>query len=1052
MIPKRIPLVVAACVVIFSIGARAKNDIEPGKEYYTAIKAPNPIVLDGDLSEWSGAQLIADPRFSVPEGSATDPDVQGELVNFELWQGGDWTGPDDHTSAVQVVYDDDNVYLGVIVTDEYHENAKKSAWNGDSVQIMIADEAREADSQIALYNYALGGIEGALEDIIVQHEAGPAADSEEITTEAVVVRNAETKRTTYEIKLPKEALALEKLEGAVRFGLGMAINDGDKDTPGQKGWGGLGVHSIVHNKDPDQTALVTLATSNDIEPGKEYYFANPAPGEIVVDGELDDWGGIPVLSDPRMALPVRSGRDGELALFELWQGGSWTGPDDHTSAVQISYDADNVYFGIVVTDDYHENAANSAWNGDSVQLMIADKDQDLQIALYNYALGGIEGALGDQVFLHEAGPAKDDENITTEAIVVRNSETKRTTYEIRLPKESMGLETLELGTQFGLGMAINDGDEDTPGQKGWGGLGAHAVVHTKEPDQTALVTLGIGGSGGDALFLSAISTSFDRISFRTNDLGDSKVDLDAVTLLVDGEPVELVATPASLGATDFVHVFPEPFPTRTQHSYVIEVMDTNGKSVSETSTWTAPIHGVLTSDMKVKKVDTSKPGFIWRVFQNEIYTHTSLTEAELALIGELVDGLGEPVAENLADESLVGVAEGPGVVVGAGELVEFEIPGVVNMSSITDGEIGKFVPDDQMPGVPGINGSANGSDAEIITYIDFPAGFVTMGVDSKDGFRVEGGSLEQPELMGEFDGARSGVSAEFTFSVVEAGIYPVRIVWMNGGGNAGLELYTVNEDGSRVLLNDTANGGLQTYRSAPSDFTITSIIRDANDVSLSWQSKSGGYYAVQTSADLETWENIINEYPAGGATGGPVSYTDTGVSATTRYYRVAQVPAPSLYSDDFENGAEGWTAETDAGDTQWELGTPNGAGVTTTASGTQAWGTNLAGEYAPNTNAARLRSPVIDATSDNAPKLSFNYFIDTVAGLEGGQIRFLNEAGDTLAVVEEIFSGQSEGWKPYSIRFPTAARGQKVIIEFAFLSDGDGDVGAGWYIDDVKVD
>ena len=65
----------------------------------------------------------------------------------------------------------------------------------------------------------------------------------------MVTRNATTKRTIYEIKLPKASLGLATLEGGVRFGLGMAINDGDELTPGQKGWGGLGAHSIVLRED-----------------------------------------------------------------------------------------------------------------------------------------------------------------------------------------------------------------------------------------------------------------------------------------------------------------------------------------------------------------------------------------------------------------------------------------------------------------------------------------------------------------------------------------------------------------------------------------------------------------------------------------------------------------------------------------------------------------------------------------------------------------------------------------------------------------------------------
>ena len=281
---------------------------------------------------------------------------------------------------MRVVYDDENVYFGFVVTDEYHENAANSAWNGDSVQLMIANEDR--DVQIALYNYALGGVEDALGDIIVMHEAGPAQGNPDAETTAVVLRNAETKRTTYEICLPKAALELDELNTGVKFGLGMAINDGDELTPGQKGWGGLGAHSIVHGKSPDQTALVTLfeppvfPEGNNIEEGKEHYTAIKAANPIVLDGKLDEWSGAQVVADPRFWEPKASPREEqELVNFELWQGGNWTGPDDQTSTVRVVYDDENVYFGFVVTDEYHENAANSPWNGDSIQLMIADDTQ-----------------------------------------------------------------------------------------------------------------------------------------------------------------------------------------------------------------------------------------------------------------------------------------------------------------------------------------------------------------------------------------------------------------------------------------------------------------------------------------------------------------------------------------------------------------------------------------------------------------------------------------------------------------------------------------------------
>ena len=243
-------LTVAACLLI-PLAVQA-NDIEPGQEFQLATPATKPIVLDGDLSEWSGRQIV-NPQFFIPKGSGP----AGQLVTFEPYNGGDWTGPADQSISLQILFDQLNVYLGVIVTDEYHEHASGVSWDGDAVQIMIANPAR--DAQVALYNYALGGVEGALGTTIINEEvpAGPGG------TDAVVSRNSVTHKTTYEIKLPKESLGIDTLAPGVQFGFGMAVNDGDQATPGQAGWGGLGPHALVFGKSPAETAVVTLVP----EPG-----------------------------------------------------------------------------------------------------------------------------------------------------------------------------------------------------------------------------------------------------------------------------------------------------------------------------------------------------------------------------------------------------------------------------------------------------------------------------------------------------------------------------------------------------------------------------------------------------------------------------------------------------------------------------------------------------------------------------------------------------------------------------------------------------------------
>ncbi len=824
------------------------NDIEPGKEFYTVVRKPNPIVLDGDLSEWTGVPVLADPKFSIPKGSG--PAGTGTYVLFEEYQGGTWTGPDDQTSAVQVVYDAENVYFGFVVTDEYHENAANSAWNGDSIQLMIASADRTA--QVALYNYALGGIEGALGSTIVMHEAGPGG------TEAVVTRNGTTKRTTYEIKLPKASLGITDLVGGTQFGLGMAINDGDQLTPGQRGWGGLGAHSIVFGKTPKETALMTLARYNDIEPGKDRYTATAAASGIAVDGSLSEWSGVPVLADPKFSIPKGTGANGTgtYVLFEEYQGGTWTGPDDQTSAVQVVYDANNVYFGFVVTDEYHENSANSAWNGDSVQLMIANADRTSQVALYNYALGGIEGALGSTIVMHEAGPGG------TTAVVIRDGLNKKTTYEIKLPASALGLTPpLTIGTQFGLGMAINDGDQLTPGQRGWGGLGAHSIVFGKSPEQTALVTLGSASSGGAVFFLSAIAPAIDNFSFRANDKAPSIVNPASAKLRIDGRLVNLTASPKVLDATDFTYVPSPPF-SPGNHTYSIEVKDTAGNTVTDSGSFVTPVYTGVPATDKALSVNASKPGFSMRIFQNHFCSGDfcngakDLARAEAIIDGTAVNEFGEPLtsSDNLADPSATGVASGAGVQQGL--LVNFEIPTVINLSQVGGESNGSFTPDDQMPGIPGTFSSDDGIVAEFVTFVELPVGQVTLGVTSDDGFRVQLGQIKDPTQRILLAESEIASTTTFKFVVLSAGVYALRTVYFDYNVAAHIELFSVKRDGTRVLLNDTANGGYRTYSTGvpAGNGYVVQVRRAAGAVEVLW-SEPGT--VLQRSTDLQNWTDVV---------------------------------------------------------------------------------------------------------------------------------------------------------------------------------------------------
>jgi hypothetical protein len=91
-----------------------------------------------------------------------------------------------------------------------------------------------------------------------------------------------------------------------------------------------------------------------------------------------------------------------------------------------------------------------------------------------------------------------------------------------------------------------------------------------------------------------------------------------------------------------------------------------------------------------------------------------------------------------------------------------------------------------------------------------------MGVNSDDGFRMTVGGATPIDkfapVVGEFNGGRGASDTLFTFSVAQAGLHAVRFTWEQGGGGANLEIFTVKANGDRVLVNDTANGGVRAYR------------------------------------------------------------------------------------------------------------------------------------------------------------------------------------------------------------------------------------------------
>ena len=200
---------------------------------------------------------------------------------------------------------------------------------------------------------------------------------------------------------------------------------------------------------------------------------------ISIDGDTGDWAGI----EPLTAVEFRTTAD-EWVVFEEYDGGIWNGPDDHTTSVAFAWDADALYLYILVVDDEHEHASDSFWDGDAVQLVFADAARTAHTYLYNYALNDArDGIILGNEMVSGAGMTEDD------VAIVRDDAAGTTFYEARFSPEILGLTGLAADDSIAIGVCVNDGDLDTPGQKGWSGWGPHAAVFGKNGDKTGLVTL-----------------------------------------------------------------------------------------------------------------------------------------------------------------------------------------------------------------------------------------------------------------------------------------------------------------------------------------------------------------------------------------------------------------------------------------------------------------------------------------------------------------------------------------------------------------------------------
>ncbi|MFY0627530.1 MAG: T9SS type A sorting domain-containing protein [Reichenbachiella sp.] len=180
------------------------------------------------------------------------------------------------------------------------------------------------------------------------------------------------------------------------------------------------------------------------------------------------------------------------------------------------------------------------------------------------------------------------------------------------------------------------------------------------------------------------------------------------------------------------------------------------------------------------------------------------------------------------------------------------------------------------------------------------------------------------------------------------------------------------------------------------------------------------------------------------------------------------------YLEDFEAGKNGWSADNNyypqTSETGWELGQPSGDFINTAYSGSNAWVTNLDGNYAEGDNYQFLISPIFDFSNfSEDPLLSF-YMIheldeyeeayvfmeysldggenweDYVGAFDSGGVNWYSNYNE-----DDYWGGSISDWAKSTHNLKDMAGEDSVRLRWVFNYYEGGCVKEGFGIDDVSI-
>lgn len=296
------------------------------------------------------------------------------------------------------------------------------------------------------------------------------------------------------------------------------------------------------------------------------------------------------------------------------------------------------------------------------------------------------------------------------------------------------------------------------------------------------------------------------------DQGGLSVVTSSIEVQLDGEVVE--TSPVKTGdrtniAYDLLADGKDLLPAGTDHTVTINASDNGGNDYTFERTFTVGSYLTVPAEYKVASATGAGMNIgVYQTTQAPFPGLNSTATTEHWWAGGFTEGgeewpnnyaywdpafeTGISVVNWVADHGLYG-----------GDIGATPAGGPDNFNSALPA--GSPIPNDLLPGIPGIDGSYENYVAEVHTLLQLDAGYYRMGVNSDDGFKVSVAQGQPGPLgmvLGEFDGGRGASDTTFDFVVTESGYYPFRLLNWQGGGDASCEWFVVNlATGEKYLVN-----------------------------------------------------------------------------------------------------------------------------------------------------------------------------------------------------------------------------------------------------------